>query len=135
MKRRELLIGMAALALGTRSAAAPVARAWTVPDGAHVELWPADFGLDLAGALDAVALWHIRPGARVTIRLADGVHAQRGMVDLRHPDGIRLSIVGNIGNPGRCRLVWQGGGGLYCGAGAAIGRIDGVRLAWRACSS
>lgn len=134
MKRRDLMIGVAALTLGARAAAAPFVRArlgstWTMPKGTSVELWPADLGLDLAGVLAAIGMWRIVPGARVTIRLPDGIHAQRGPVDLGHPDGIRLAIVGNVDNPERCRLVWQGPtDGLYCGAGAVLGRIDGVQI-------
>ncbi len=134
MKRRNLMMGVAALALGAHAAPAPFVGArlgstWTVPTGTSVELWPDELGLDLAGALAAIARWRIAPGARVTIRLADGIHAQRGRVELRHPDGIRMAIVGNVDHPERCRLVWHGPtDGLYCGAGAVIGRIDGVQL-------
>lgn len=129
MQRRDFLIGGAAMALGARVLDARLGSTWTMPEGTSVELWPADLGLDLAGALEAVARWRIVPGARVAIRLADDVHVQRGMLDLRHPDGIRLSIVGNTANPERCRLAWQGSGdGLYCGAGAVLGRIDGVQI-------
>jgi hypothetical protein len=135
MKRRQFVFALAALAasdvpaLAASAPAGKLGQSWNVPKGASVEVWPAQAGLDLAGALDAIAEWRIVPGARVVLRLDDGVHAQTKAIELNHPDGQRLSIIGNLRQPERCRLTWDGRSeGFYAGAGAVLGMLDGLLL-------
>ena len=88
-----------------------------------------DGGPSLAVALASIAQWRIAPGASVVLRLADGTYRQTGTVNIEHPDGSRIQIVGNTEAPGNVRLIWAAQtDGLYVGAGQVLGRLDGVTL-------
>ncbi len=133
LRRRQLLRGALALgagwALPLRAAEGRLGEPWLVARGAPLELWPARLGLDLGATLAAIAQWRIAPGARLVLRLDDGIHAQSGTLNLAHPDGARLAIVGNVAQPARCTLAWSGPeDGLYAGAGTVLGWLDGVTL-------
>jgi hypothetical protein len=135
MKRRDFIVAAAAFGAvpsALRAEIAPASelgRPWNVPRGRTVELWPAQVGLGIADALDAVAGWQIPSNARLVLRLEDGVHAQSRAIDLVHPDGIRLCIIGNVRQPEKCVLTWKGASeGFYAGAGALLGMLDGVQI-------
>jgi hypothetical protein len=135
MKRRQFLVTAAALGAApwpVHAESAPadkLGQPWTVPRGRTVELWPTQAGLSIADALDAVASWQIPVGARLVLRLADGQHAQSRAIELSHPDGVRLSIIGNVRQSERCVLTWKGASeGFYAGAGAVLGLLDGVQI-------
>jgi hypothetical protein len=104
-----------------------------VPSGRPFELNLANVGLDLVEVLAGLALWRIPPGAKLVLRLPDGVHVQHRAVEIDHPDGARLAIIGNTAQPDRCCLAWNGASdGIYVGPGAVLGSIDGVLLEHRA---
>lgn len=134
MQKRDFLAAAGLIGLGVRPACAQDAvprlgQPWQVPAGANIELKLEELGLSLSDALATLARWRIAGGARVTLRIPDGRHAQGRAVDIDHPDGARLAIVGNMAQPERCRLFWTGASeGIYAGAGCTLGLLDGVVL-------
>lgn len=136
MHRRYFLLGTIALSLRSSCgrAAVPLAERslegpWRVPGSSVFELWPSRLGLDLAATLAAVDEWSIPFDSRLVLRIEDGEHPQGGTLNVQHPYGRRLSIIGNRSDPSRCRLLWQGtDDALYVGAGGVLGLIDGITL-------
>lgn len=139
MKRRQFLLASASMAAGIRSVSAAVAFEknlgvdWRVPKSTVLEVWPVDVSLDLAGALAAISEWSIPTDSRVVIRLEDGAHVQTEAISILNAHSSRLSIIGNVAQPERCKLIWLGSSdGFYVGAGVALGLINGVTLEQRA---
>jgi len=102
---------------------------WRVPKATILEIWPSHVAMDLVGVLNAISEWSIPTDSRVVIRLEDGVHIQTKTVDVIQDYGSRLSIIGNVKQPERCKLIWSGPTeGFYVGAGGVLGFIDGMVL-------
>jgi hypothetical protein len=86
-------------------------------------------GRSLSDILAAIDEWSIPPGSRVQIQLADGEHALDATISIRHPDGARISIIGNRNSPDRCRLVSERDHDMiYVGQNHVLGLIDGVTI-------
>lgn len=135
MKRRNFLYATAALSVAAwpiRAEVAPrnkLGQPWILPKNATYELWPGQVGLTISDALEAISEWKIPSGAKLVLRLEDGVHLQNQAITLNHPDGIRLSIIGNIRQPNRCVLTWKAASeGFYAGAGGMLDMLDGVQI-------
>jgi len=113
----------------TKADAANLGKPWRLPAGARLELQAGADGLDLPATLRAVQEWTIPASSQLVVRLADGEHAMRQAITWRHPDGARLSVLGNAADPSRCRLLWTAASdGFYVGAGQVLGGLDGVSL-------
>jgi hypothetical protein len=135
MRRRQFLLASASLSMGVRPAwsAAVLEKNfgtdWRVPKATVLEVWPARVAMDLAGVLGAISEWGIPTDSRVVIRLDDGAHVQTKAIGITHAHGSRLSIIGNIAEPERCKLIWSGPSeGFYVGAGTVLGFINGMVL-------
>lgn len=93
----------------------------------------------IQAALDYLAGKRITQGATVTIQVADGTHTPSRM-NLNHPDGGRIHILGNTTTPANCILDFtadggEGGGyyeadwgGFHVSDGHEIGLIDGFKI-------
>lgn len=139
MKRRQFLLATASIStsmlIGIRPAWPKAAfeknlgAVWRVPNATILEVWPAHVGMDLVGVLNAVSEWSIPTNSQVVIRLEDGLHVQTKAIDITQAHGSRLSIIGNVQQPERCKLTWSGPTeGFYAGRGAVLGFINGMVL-------
>ena len=139
MKRRQFLLATASIStsilFGIRPTWSAVAFenklgvVWRVPKATILEIWPSHVDMDLAGALNAVSEWSIPTDSRVVLRLEDGIHVQTKAVDIIQNHGSRLSIIGNVQQPERCKLVWFGPTeGFYVGSDIVLGYINGLVL-------
>lgn len=136
MNRRHFLFAALSVPLvGRPGFAAPLGAEkfldanWRLPRSTALEIWPSKLGLDLSALLMAIDDWSIPLDSRLVIRLDDGEHPQRQTLQIQHEAGKRLSIIGNVNAPARCRLIWNGPeDAIYVGSGAVLGLIDGVVL-------
>lgn len=102
---------------------------WRLPKATVLEIWPSKLSLGLAETLLAVADWSIPYSSRLHIRLTDGRHEQRVSIIGMHPDGDRISIIGNIAHPDLCRLVWSSpNDAFYVPEGKQFGLVDGITM-------
>jgi hypothetical protein len=133
--RRRVVLSLVALgAMPMRSLAqshgiveAQFGKPWALPSDQLIEV---QVGTDLSTILMAVHQWQVPLSSQLLLRLPDGELAQTSRIDIAHPHGARVAIVGNRDHPDRCRLVWSGAtDGLYVGHGSVLGWLDGVTLA------
>ena len=103
--------------------------AWSVPRGRRVVVdVPRDVST-LRRALEAIAAWEIPPTASVVIAMGPGTHAMAGRIEIDHPDGARLSIIGGGGGANPTELRWaKAPAGLYVGRGCVLGGVEGIGL-------
>lgn len=79
-------------------------------------------------ALDSLNHVRIAPNVEVTIQIADGTHAQPNRILVRHPDGARISLLGNPANADAVVLTFPGTSGIITNNNYSIGRIEGMHL-------
>ncbi len=114
---------------GSRDAEKFLGKDWRLPRDGTVEIRPVELGLDLAKIMAAVADWTIPASSRLVIRLPDGEHAISSQVIAANPDGDRLSIIGNVSRPDRCRVIWERKeDAFYAALGRCFGMVDGVTV-------
>jgi len=82
---------------------------------------------NVAAALAFLADKRVAPDAKVTIQIADGAYTSSTEIELTHPDGDRLEIVGNVGSPGNVTLTFNGSNGFAIW-GYDLGLLDGVTI-------
>ena len=84
---------------------------------------------DLHAAMEALSRVSIRPGATVTLRVEDGVYSMGSTLDLNHPDGTRLKIIGNEEEPDRVVLAFHDVvTGVFVSQGHHVGLFSGFKL-------
>lgn len=93
------------------------------------EVWRIS-GVDqsLESALTAAANMRIWPTGSLTLQLEDGVHAIPSTLDLRHPDGDRIRILGDVDEPDNVVLECADEVCLDVSWGGEIAMIDGMVL-------
>lgn len=65
---------------------------------------------------------------RLTIRIADGTYAEPNTLVFDHPDGARVSIVGNAANSSAVTITFTSTAGLSIGPHAALAGLEGLTL-------
>lgn len=69
--------------------------------------------------------------AIVTIKVADGTYSLASTVNLNHPQGGQISLIGNTSNPDLCVLTVSAGAtfdAVVCSSGNRFGIIDGFHI-------
>lgn len=104
-------------------------RSWRLQRNTALEIWPARYGLNLTDALTAVLDWEIPASSRLILRLDNGLHELLKSLQVRHPDGQRLAIIGNPGRPDLCRILWsKSEDAFYVPAGCHLGEVNGITM-------
>ena len=88
---------------------------------------PADYP-DVSAALASLDGTFIAADAIVTITIADGTYAHAAPVEIRHPQGSNIAILGNLSNPDNVVLEFTGTDGVVLDNGRTLGLLDGVTL-------
>ncbi len=89
---------------------------------------PADFG-DVQAALDYLSDKRIAANAIVTIQVADGTYNYTSAIEVKHSEGDKIHILGNVSNPNNCLLDFsECSKGFLIQNGNKIGLIDGFKL-------
>ncbi len=112
---------------------------WVCADPVAVtglQLIGSDLTLDVGGAafasvqeaLDSLKGTIIWGDATVTIQIADGTYTSTSPIRIHHPNGNRIQIVGNTGDPSAVVLQFDNSTGLSLGQGDHLGLLDGVTL-------
>ena len=84
---------------------------------------------DLTNTLSYIAETRIPNGTSLTINLDDGTYDCTDSINIDHPDGKRIYIVGNTTTPSSVTLNFAAGkDGITCIDGQTLGLIDGVTL-------
>lgn len=84
---------------------------------------------DINAALDYLDDKLIQPGRKVTIQITDCNHkTYYSPIEISHPDGQFIHIVGNPENPNECTLRLFGATGFLVKDGHQLGGIDGFIL-------
>jgi hypothetical protein len=104
-------------------------------EGEAVILLDADMTVDVATtdslseAVASLDRYRIASDVVVTIQLADGTHTLGDTVDIRHPNGDRIQIVGNTTTPANVVLDFDGdGAAIQVADNHALGLLAGVML-------
>ena len=82
-------------------------------------------------ALTYLATLRITQGAIVTIQVADGTYNLTSGINLNHPDGISIHLIGNTSNPALCKIVGTNPptfNGISCTNGHSFGLLDGFTI-------
>ncbi len=82
----------------------------------------------LQDALDALQMSLISPAATVTLQVLDGTYAITAPITVAHPNGDRIHVVGNTGNPNAVTFSVVDSTALNVTDGNKLGRFDGIRL-------
>lgn len=93
-------------------------------------LVPAHFA-GLGEAMNWLRTKTIAKGATVTVQVSDGSYTLATTVDLNHPQGIQIRILGNQATPTLCVLTVANAStfdALACSMGHSLGFIDGFLL-------
>lgn len=84
---------------------------------------------DLTSALSYISDFRIPKGTSVTIKLSDATYTCTDTINIDHPDGKRIYIIGNTTTPSAVVLNFSAGkDGISCFDGQVLGLIDGVTL-------
>lgn len=137
--RRRFLLRGASFLLGLDALSSYAARGsdfsnyfgedWHVPSNLALEIWPSRFNLTISEAMIATSEWLIPSTSRVVFRLEDGDFLLKESIIPLSPYGDRISIIGNIDHPSRCRLLWSNKKDLfYIATGKQIGYVDGITV-------
>lgn len=87
--------------------------------------------LTIQAALTSLANKRIGAGAIVTIQVADGTYNLTSGINLNHPDGDRIWLIGNQATPDNCVLMGPNPptfNGLSCTNGNVFGLADGFKI-------
>ena len=80
-------------------------------------------------ALDYMDNLHIRVGKTVTIKVSDCTNQIFGQpIEVDHPHGEYIHIVGDTSNPANCKLQFNGSTGFIADDNRSIGLIDGFHI-------
>ncbi len=82
----------------------------------------------VAAALASLNGRRIAPPALVRVRLADGTYPQAGTLNVGHPDGESIQIIGNVTTPANVTLSFSNANGVVLAEGMSLGWLDGVRV-------
>lgn len=85
----------------------------------------------IQAALASLANKRIIPGSTVTIQVADGTYNLTSGINLNHPDGISIQLIGNTSNPALCNIVGTNPptfNGISCTDGHSFGLLDGFTI-------
>lgn len=85
----------------------------------------------IQAALDYLADRRIVSGAIVTIQVADGTYSHTDTLDVSHPDGANIRIIGDTATPGNCILTWGATpnvDGIVATGNVAMPFIDGFTI-------
>lgn len=87
---------------------------------------PDDFA-DVQVALTYLADKSIRSDVVVTIQVADGTYTNYDPIDVTHPQGNRIHLLGNTTTPSSCTIEFTGNG-VTVKDGNRLGLVDGFTL-------
>lgn len=80
----------------------------------------------IQAALDALDLRSISKDAIVTIQVADGIYTDYDTIEVNHPDGGNIKILGNTNDPALCTIYFKPGvNGLSVPPTRRLGHING----------
>lgn len=83
----------------------------------------------IQAALDALDLRRISKNAMVTIQVADGTYSDYDTIEVNHPDGRNIHILGNPNDPTLCTIHFKPGvNGVSAWQDRVLGKIDGFSL-------
>jgi hypothetical protein len=100
---------------------------WVLPRNTVIELWSSRLKKSLNDILKSIDEWTIPGDSHVNIRFDDGLYIYEHSVEIQYQYGKRISIIGNVAHPERCRFEWKGSkDGIYVNAGYVLGLIDGI---------
>lgn len=89
---------------------------------------PGDYAT-INDALDYLDDKRIARGAEVVIQVADGTYTMTETIDVRHPEGARIFILGSLGAPANVVLEFpEATNAVRVGNGYAFGGMDGITL-------
>ncbi|MDJ0841208.1 MAG: hypothetical protein QNK37_32145 [Acidobacteriota bacterium] len=123
MKRIFAIIAFVSLSLNFVSAGVPITGMINADYTINV---PADFST-VQSALDYLSDKTMKAGITLTIQVADGTYNSYGLIEMKHPQGDQIHIVGNTTTPANCTINFSAGG-FYATNGKTIGLIDGFLL-------
>jgi hypothetical protein len=131
MKKRTVMIFLVALVVCMTVSvvsAAPPSFTGTITGDMTLNV-PADFA-DINAALDYLSDKRIADKVIVTIQVADGNYYYTSPVEVTHPEGDKIYIVGNPTNPEYCRLNFSDidGSAIVATNGSTLGKIMGFLL-------
>ena len=84
---------------------------------------------DVASALNWLNPRAIAPGVTVTIQVGPGTYSGQPTIDVSHPNGDRIQIVGDVLNPSEVVMEFSDSA-VQVRDGAHLGGIDGFVLRW-----
>ncbi len=64
----------------------------------------------------------------VTIQVEDGNYTINDLLEISHPNGCRIKIIGNLANPEQAILQFTSSTGIFVRNGASIALIDGFKI-------
>ncbi len=80
-------------------------------------------------ALDALDHYRLANDVVLTIALDNADYAMTESLEITHPDGDRIHLIGNVANPAAVRMMWTGDvDGVVVRNGNSLGLLDGVTL-------
>ncbi len=80
-------------------------------------------------ALDCLQFKTIGRNAIVTIQVANGNYVNQDTIDINHPNGARLHLIGNTTTEASCSFTFRNGqDGIVVSDGHTLGLIDGFKL-------
>lgn len=84
---------------------------------------------DINAALKFLQNKHIKPGKIVTIKVDDcNNQIYNRPIDITHPNGNAIQIIGNTNDPSQCVLQFNNSHGIKVTNGYALGLINGFKL-------
>lgn len=86
---------------------------------------------DYAGLPEALAAldhYRIATGVTVTLQLEAGTYTFDEALEIQHPDGDRIAILGDVDDPSTTVLEFNGTDGILVVQNHALGRLDGVTV-------
>jgi hypothetical protein len=81
-----------------------------------------------ADAVDAAHRVRITGDAILTLKINDGTYSATTPLEVHHPDGLRLHIIGNTTDPSKVVLKFTGTYGVLVQDGNALGMLAGVTV-------
>lgn len=111
---------------GRYAATGDVPELWT--SDVIIPIGPFRHRTHLQDALDALENVRIAPGITVTLQLDAYTYTSHVPIEIDHPDGARIAIVGDPTDPANVVLSFPDSEGIHVADNGALGLLDGVTL-------